>query len=365
MNKNSLSLGKISGIPIYVHWSFIAIVAYAIYSGYSNGFGAWGTVWYLLLVLSVFGCVLLHELGHSLSARRYGIGTEDITLLPIGGLARLEYMPRKPVQELVIALMGPAVNVVIAAVLLGIYLLFLGSFDDMVFPGNFDVIPFVTGLIIINVLLVVFNMIPAFPMDGGRVLRALLSFKLSYVKATKIASIIGKMAAIGFIAFAFYREGGPDIMLMGVGAFVFFSANMENRMVSMEDALEGHTVAELIRDRFTVFQTTDSVGSILNTLNTGLETDFLVLADEKVEGIVTQGILKKHLKTNPEKTLGEVMRTDIFATDPEEPLADALMTVRDNRQPIIPVFDKTAGLLLGVIDQRTIYNFIQLKNSGQ
>ncbi len=378
MNKNSLSLGKISGIPIYVHWSFIAIIAYAVYLGYSNGFGVWGTAWYLMLVLSVFGCVLLHELGHSLSARRYGIGTEDITLLPIGGLARLQYMPRKPIQELVIALMGPAVNVVIAIVLLLVHFLFFGGFDEMTFPGNFGVNPFVTGLLFINILLVAFNMIPAFPMDGGRVLRALLSFRLSYVNATKIASIVGKFAAICFVAYGFFRpeiseyfspgnnaQLGPDYMLMGVGAFVYFSANNEGRMASMEGALEGHTVSELIRTGYTVFQTTDTIGSAMNTLAAGLETNFLVLNEEKVEGIMTHAILKEHVKTNPDRTLGEVMRKDIFATDPEELLLDVLSAVRENRQPIVPVFDKTSGLLLGVLDQRTIYNFIQLKNSGQ
>lgn len=359
MNKRSLPLGKISGIPIFVHWSFAAILVYVAYIGVTEEFGVWGTLWYLMLVLAVFGCVLLHELGHSLSARRYGIGTEDITLLPIGGLARLERMPRKPMQELVIAVMGPAVNVVIALVL-GLLYIILYGFEFKLPPHSLET--FIGGLTFVNGLLVVFNMIPAFPMDGGRVLRALLSFKLSYVKATQIASLVGKFAAICFIGYGFYQN---DFILMGIGAFVFFSANMENKMVSMEGVLEGHTVNELIRNRFTVFQTTDTVGAAMKTMTTGLEADFLVLTDKKVEGIVTKDIITKNAAKDPDLTLGEVMRTDIGATDPEQPLTEALMLIRGNRQPIIPVFDQISGLLLGVLDHQTLFNFMQLKNSGQ
>lgn len=378
MNNRSLPLGKISGIPIFVHWSFVAVLFYAVYIGVTENYGVWGTIWYLMLILTVFGCILLHELGHSFSARKYGIGTEDITLLPIGGLARLERMPRQPVQELVIALMGPAVNVVIAIVLGVMYTIFYGSLIEFIkYPGSFTFDAFIAVLVFVNGLLVLFNMIPAFPMDGGRVLRALLSFKLSYVKATRIASLVGKFAALCFIVYGFFRpeiadylspgtgeDIGRDYILMAIGAFIFFSANMENKMVQMEGALEGHTVNELIRNRFTVFQTTDTVGSALKTMSTGLEQDFLVLIDKKVEGIVTKSILTKYATTNPDLTLGEVMRTDIGATDPEQPLSEALEIIQGNHQPIVPVFDQITGLLLGVLDHQTLFNFMQLKKSG-
>lgn len=361
MNKNSLRLGNISGIPIFVHWSFAAIIAYVIYIGVSNDFGIWGTTWYMLLILSVFGCVLLHELGHSLSARWYGIETEDITLLPIGGLARLERMPKKPIQELVIAIMGPAVNVVIAIVLAGLHWLLFGDFfNNISLSGDFTLNSYIALLTTINIILVVFNMIPAFPMDGGRVFRALLSFKFSHVVATKIASIVGKLAAVCFIGYGFSQN---DYTLMGVGAFVFYAASMENKIASMEGALEGQTVQLMIRDRYTIFQTTDTVASVMNALSTGLETDFLVLNNNLVEGIVTKAIIVKHNAQNPDITLNQVMKTDIFATNPQESLTEVWMLIRGHKQPIVPVFDSTTGLLLGVLDQRTIYNFIEMKNS--
>jgi len=363
MNKYSLSLGKISGIPIFVHWSFSAIFIYIIYVGVSRDFGVWGTAWYMALILCLFGCVLLHELGHSLSARKYGIGTEDITLLPIGGLARLQRMPKEPMQELVIAIMGPMVNVVIASVLIVIYILFFDNFlGNIDIPGPFTLASIIAKIILLNIVLVVFNMIPAFPMDGGRVFRALLSFKLDYVKATKIASFVGKAAALGFIGLGFYLN---DFLLMGVGGYVYYSGNRENQMVSMEGQLEGHTIKELIRDRFTVFQTTDSIRSVMKALTTSLETNFLVLENNNVEGIVTKEMITEEFKINPDKQLKEVMRTDVSGAHPEQSLLEGLEIIRSFRQPILPVFDQASRLLLGVLDYHSLFKFIEIKKSGQ
>lgn len=188
--RNSLSLGKIAGIHVYIHWTFPIILLWIIFSNLSRGFTTEQITWSVIFILALFVCVTLHEFGHALAARRYRIHTKDITLYPIGGVARLEKMPEKPMQELIVALAGPAVNFVIV-ILLFIFL----SLTKL--PTDFSIITHVTAdnfllsLAIVNGWLAVFNLIPAFPMDGGRVLRALLSLRLNRVTATKIAATVG------------------------------------------------------------------------------------------------------------------------------------------------------------------------------
>jgi Zn-dependent protease len=191
----------------------------------------------ILVVLSVFGCVLLHELGHALMARRFGINTRDITLYPIGGVARLERMPRAPGAELLIALAGPAVNFVLAAGLL--FLLFLGAGEVgfMSIPGVF-----LETLLSINLMLGLFNLIPAFPMDGGRVLRALLSGWLGRMQATVIAATVGKTLAVCFaVAVLLWTQNPIQIAL---AAFIYFAAHGEEAQVRFEERRRGFAAAD-------------------------------------------------------------------------------------------------------------------------
>jgi Zn-dependent protease len=225
--KGSWKLGEVAGIGVFVHWSFLILPILIAWPALANGAVA-AALSSVLFVLAVFGCVALHELGHALAARRYGIDTLDITLLPIGGLARLERMPRKPIQELVIALAGPAVNVAIAAAIFaGLHL--AGGIRAMLVSANIVASPFLVQLMWANVALVLFNLLPAFPMDGGRVLRALLALRMPYLRATEIAAGIGQALAIvlGIIGFS---AGGMQ-MLMLVALFVFLAARSELQMV--------------------------------------------------------------------------------------------------------------------------------------
>ena len=234
--KGSWKLGEVAGIGVFVHWSFLILPALIAWPALANGAVA-AAVSSVLFVLAVFGCVALHELGHALAARRYGIDTQDITLLPIGGLARLERMPRKPIQELVIALAGPAVNVAIAAAIFaGLHL--AGGIRAMLVSANIVASPFLVQLMWANVALVIFNLLPAFPMDGGRVLRALLALRMPYLRATEIAAGIGQALAIvlGIIGFS---AGGMH-MLMFVALFVFLAARSEVQMVRARTMAEQH-----------------------------------------------------------------------------------------------------------------------------
>lgn len=210
------TLGKVSGIEIRLHWTFVLLPIYIYFSSLASGFGIAGATTSVLLVLAIFGCVLLHELGHAFAARQFGIPTRDITLLPIGGVAALERIPRNPLQEMWIAVAGPLVNVVIAAALL--LLIGFGG----IFNGGFF-----ASLALANIVLVLFNLIPAFPMDGGRILRSSLALFTNWHHATEIAVSVGKILAVG-LGFAGLLSG--NIMMLFVAMFVWFAANSELAM---------------------------------------------------------------------------------------------------------------------------------------
>lgn len=209
----SWKLGSLAGISVNVHFTFLMLLGFVGFSRLLGGAGLGAAVAEVLFLASLFGVVVLHELGHALTARRYGIGTRDITLLPIGGIARLERMPTKPTQEMVIALAGPAVNVVLA---LGLWFL-----APLIRPTVFA--PLLFRLIAINVGLAVFNLLPAFPMDGGRVLRAFLAARMPYLRATHVAVSAGKAMAVLFgIAGLMLNP-----MLIFIAMFVWFAGSSE------------------------------------------------------------------------------------------------------------------------------------------
>jgi Zn-dependent protease len=236
----SRKLGQVFGIDLYVHWTFLLLPAWVLLSSWGAG-GPQLVLFLLAFVGAVFGCVVLHELGHALMARRFGIGTRDITLYPIGGVASLQRMSEKPAEELAIALAGPAVNVVIAAAL-GAGLALGGAVfaPEELFqfaPGRF-----LGSLLVANVLLVGFNLIPAFPMDGGRVLRALLSMKLGHLRATEIAVNVGLVAAVLMGVWGYFN-GYP--MLPVVSLFVLITGQQELMAVRRRAALQAAGAAEV------------------------------------------------------------------------------------------------------------------------
>jgi Zn-dependent protease len=223
--RSSLKLGTLFGIPVYLHWTFLLLMGFVAFSQSTLSAAFSGVVF----VSAIFACVVLHEFGHALAARRYGIGTRDVTLLPIGGLARLERMPDDPRQELVVALAGPAVNVAIVG-LLGVWLFLagIGPAVGLSLSGG----SFAARLLSINLALVVFNMLPAFPMDGGRVLRALLAERMSYVRATDLAAAIGRGMAMlfGLVGLLW------NPMLILIALFVWTGAGQEAQMVRQRAA---------------------------------------------------------------------------------------------------------------------------------
>ncbi len=211
-------LGRMAGIDVFVHPTFLLVLAFpGVLDGGLNA---------ILFVLSLFGCVLLHEFGHALMARQFGIETQDITLYPIGGVARLRRLPRAPGAELLIALAGPAVNVAIVLALAG--LSFLGLSDLGLFPG------FIELLMVANLALALFNLIPAFPMDGGRVLRAALSGWFGRARATMIAVGIGRALALVFGVYSLLYD--RDLFHVALAAFIYFAAGAELAQVLAEES---------------------------------------------------------------------------------------------------------------------------------
>ena len=228
----SLKIAKLAGIDIFIHFTFFILVTWVAFIQWKLNGSIGAAFSGVVFILAVFACVVLHELGHALAARKYGIRTQDIILLPIGGVARLEKMPDRPIQELWGALAGPAVNVVIAA-LLAVYL----WITNTLIPGNqltMTTAAFVERIMGINIFLILFNMIPAFPMDGGRVLRALLATRLAYIRATRVSANLGQGIALLFgVIGLFYNP-----ILLFIAFFVWMGAAQETRMVRMKSVLD-------------------------------------------------------------------------------------------------------------------------------
>ncbi len=308
-----MKLGSLLGVPVYIHWTFLLLVGWfmagPLMSGSPDAINA--ALRTGGFVLAIFGCVVLHEMGHALAARRYGIATRDITLLPIGGIARLERMPEQPAQELVVALAGPAVNVVIAAIIIPAVLAteglaaFTAGADHGGAAGAEGAVAlhrthFFAALGSVNVFLVVFNMIPALPMDGGRVLRAILAMALpppnNRAKATAAAAAVGQVIAIGFVMWGLFTG---HIFLMLIGAFVFLGAGAEAQAEQFKSALEGLTVRSAMLTRFRTLRASHTLRHAADELLAGSQQDFPVLTDDA------------HGDDDAAALVGVLMRTDL------------------------------------------------------
>lgn len=361
--KWSLNLGKISGIRVQMHWTFLLLLAWIVITEVNKGSSTATVLLTVGYVLSIFLCVILHEFGHAFMARKYGVATRKVTLLPIGGVASLERMPEKPAQELAVAVAGPAVNVVIAAILL-----LVGSFGiaDLFDPEKMETLTTITAgnflyaLCVINIILVLFNAIPAFPMDGGRVLRALLSFKLKRTKATNIAAGLGQIIGVLFILAGF----AGNFLLILIGLFVMAGAYSENVMVQQMEILKGYKVREAMMTDFTILHPQDTIGTAAEKLLAGAENNFLVGTDGKVEGVLTKEALVQALqKGRKEIRVSQVMKADVQSFRANDPLTDAfILFQRDkSRQRLYPVMEN--GTVAGAIDMDNLQEFLMTRSA--
>ena len=389
--RRSFQIAKIFGIPVQVHWSFALLFLFVIYVGKSRDASWTNIAVFGLFVVALFVCVLLHEFGHALSARYYGVQTRDITILPIGGVARLDNLPEKPFQEFVVALAGPAVNVVIYA-LLAIFLYFTYSvqfsFGELLGDDSNELITdpilgFLVTLMQANLMLVVFNMIPAFPMDGGRVLRALLSMPFGRLQATKVAAFLGQLIAIGFLiyallpaiihflpetdAFEVWRERvswGFQPVLTLISGFVFYSARTEYKQVRLEETLNRFKTSEIIRKEYTRLQTSDPINTAIQALTKGQETSFLVFDDTQIlRGVLQEEDILDAMKNHHyDAIVSSYTNFNFEKTTHTATLKEVYEKMYRSEQPILPVFgaDTEGGAteILGVIDAATLEKFM-------
>lgn len=355
--KWSLRIARLAGIDVFVHWTFALLLLWIASIYFFRGAEVWAAVQGILLVLAIFACVVLHELGHALTARRFGIGTRDITLLPIGGVARLERMPRDPMQELLVAIAGPAVNVVIA-VALGAYLAiavgFTRQMPESLFGGSL-----LFNLMLINIVLVVFNLLPAFPMDGGRVLRALLARRGDYVQATLTAARVGQVMAVLFaIAGLFFNP-----FLLFIALFVYLGAQGEARMVETQTILQGRTVAEAMMTRFRTLAPTDTLADAAHELLAGDQRDFPVVDEGRVVGLLSRDRLLEALQTaGDQRVVGEYTEKDVFTVEPQAELEQVADSMRERQIATVLVVD-SAGGLIGIVNAENVGELLMIRSA--
>jgi Zn-dependent protease/CBS domain-containing protein len=338
----SWRLGRVAGIPIFVHWTFLVLLGWLLIEGIARGQSPGQAAAGVGFVLALFGCVVLHELGHALTARRFGIPTADITLLPIGGLARLQRMPDRPGQELLVALAGPAVNVAIAAALWAAGVAVPAGLNDTEHVVAFGFWP---KLMIVNVVLAVFNLLPAFPMDGGRVLRAVLAMRMEYARATRLAASIGQFVAIGF-ALIGLSVGNPILLLIAL--FVWIGAEAEASMVEERLVLRGVPVRAAMLTDFQTLTPLDTLGHATDLMLAGTQHDFPVLDGDRPAGLLTRSDLLAGLsRGGREAPVAEFLRPGPEPVEADSALVAAVARLRESGIPCLPVVERghTVGLL--------------------
>lgn len=350
----SVTIGRLGETAIRIHVTFLLFLVW-IWAAYYRSGGSQAAWEGVLFVALLFFCVLLHELGHVFAARRYGVKTPDITLWPFGGIANLERIPEKPSQELVVAVAGPAVNVVIALVLLVVLGFTLGTSADLKAEDLAKIEDPGTSMLVklagANIFLVLFNLIPAFPMDGGRVLRALLAMNMGFARATAVAASIGQGLAIGLGLLGIFTNP----MLMIIGVFVFLAASGEAGQVQLREASRGHIVADAMITHFETLGPQSTVDDAAEALIRSTQKEFPVVDGAgHLRGVLTRDAMIRALKDQgPATPVVEVMQHDIPTVEARSKLDAALRLITSAQVPAVGVLD-TAGRLVGLLTPENV-----------
>lgn len=353
----SIRIARIAGTDVKIHLTFFLLLAWVAMTNYLSG-GASGAIAGVVFIVALFACVLLHEFGHALTARLFGIPTPDITLLPIGGVARLQRMPDQPVQEILVAIAGPAVNVAIAAVLF-LVLGVSGSplrLDDFASPNA----GLLQRLAAVNVALVLFNMLPAFPMDGGRVLRATLALFMRYAAATQVAARLGQALAFLFGLAGLF--GNP--LLIFIALFVYMAAAQESSYAQMKEAAEGLQVRDAMITRCLALKPETTLQQAVDTLLTTSQHEFPVLgAGGRVVGILTRDdMIAGYRNQGPSTAVQDVMHRDVPMISMQAPLERALREIQEHSCPALAAVDGQ-GRVAGLVTPETVGELILLHSA--
>ncbi|MDF1813731.1 MAG: site-2 protease family protein [Verrucomicrobiales bacterium] len=348
MTGSSISLGKVSGIPVRLHWTFLLLLIWVAVSQISIGGSLAAGVAGAVFLAAIFVCVVLHELGHCFAARYYGISTKHITLSPLGGVAALDATPRNWKEELWVSLAGPAVNVAICIALLPILVLNPPAPGELMMPSA-TLGAFAAKLFIGNMVMVIFNLLPAFPMDGGRVFRALLESRKDRLTATRIAARTGQ----GFAVFFALTGLSISLILVFIGIFIFLAAEGEYRMVESQERLKGIPASSVMRTRFEVIDSCDTISDALRKSAWYGQDSFPVVGGGRVTGMLDRSALQKAaMKNDLRVPVGNYAITDYAMATPGDDLAMIQDLIARTGQTALPVFE--AGDLIGLIDQRAV-----------
>ncbi|MGQ9814875.1 MAG: site-2 protease family protein [Candidatus Roseilinea sp.] len=339
----SFKIAEVSGIPIRVHVTFFLILVLGAAQWGSITGTAEGALFGIVLMVLLFTCVTLHELGHSIAARAFGIPVRDITLLPLGGVAQITKNPEKPVHELIIAAAGPLVNVVIAGILfvvMGASLATTMLDGQGLLPAGLNQPSLETllfWLLAANVSLVLFNLIPAFPLDGGRILRALLAMGLGYPRATRIASAIGQVIAIGLGLFGFFTG---NFILVLIAVFIFFGAGQETAIAESKTVLHTRRVGDTYNRHAITLSIGDRVSRVVDYLLTSYQPDFAVMQGSQLIGIITRADVLRNLNEAANDTyVTEIMRRDFLKVNCTKMLDEVQQLMAEHNQRVVAVYD--------------------------
>jgi Zn-dependent protease/CBS domain-containing protein len=353
----SINIGSIAGTAIRLHITFLAFLAWIFFASYSSGGAqaAWASLTFMLLL---FACVVAHEFGHIFMARRFGVATPTVTLLPIGGVAQLERIPEKPGEELLVAIAGPAVNIVIAAVLV---LVFGATLDTANLAGmDKSSIAMIDRLAIVNVFLVLFNMIPAFPMDGGRVLRAALASRLGHVRATEIAASIGQFVAfvLGFLGLF----GNP--LLIFIAIFVYLAASSEAQLVAMRAMSRGVPVSAAMMTQFATLAPDAPIDEAVETLLRTSQNEYPVVdgASHPVGVLGRSDLIRTLQQRGPDARVADAMTSPLQTVSHRACLDEAFRILQEKQAPAVGVVDAN-GRLTGLITSETIAEMLMVRDA--
>jgi Zn-dependent protease/predicted transcriptional regulator len=350
----SWHVGQLFGIELRVHATFLALLAWVALSHLMQGHNVTMALAGVAYVVSVFAIVVLHELGHALTARQFGIATRDITLLPIGGVARLERMPTKPSEELLVAIAGPAVNVGLAALLFGV-LVAMGKVSDvtqMTLVGG----PLVAKLMWTNVGLAVFNLLPAFPMDGGRVLRALMAMRTDYVRATDIAAKIGQAIALAFGLLGLFSNP----FLVFIALFVWVGAQAEAKLAHVHASLAGVPVSRAMITKVVAVQPDELVTDVAQHMLSGFQDDIPVVDQGVLVGVLGRGeVLRATIEGRADSRVSLLMVRDVPTVQESDSLDSALERLEASGRRSLPVVRGAA--LVGMLPVDNIAYVLQVR----
>jgi stage IV sporulation protein FB len=353
----SVHIGSIAGTAIRVHFTFLLFLAWIFISSYASG-GADAAVSALVFILLVFACVTAHEFGHIFTARAFGVPTPDVTLLPIGGVARLARIPEKPSEEFLVAIAGPLVNVAIAIVL---YLVAGADLSERHLATiDSSQVSMIDRLAAVNLFIALFNMIPAFPMDGGRVLRAVLSIKLGHVRATEIAAKIGQLVAfaLGFIGL-FWNP-----LLIFIAIFVYLAAASESQLVTIRAMSRDVPVSAAMITEFATLSPDDGIDAAVQTLLRTSQSEFPVVGgDGHLLGLLGRdGIIRALKEHGPDARVGDVMTAGIPTIGNRRCLEEAFRLLQEDSVPAVGVVDFT-GRLVGLVTSETVGEMLMVREA--